>query len=259
MAKCLNYLKMADIKIKWLDRTDSTNTQVAALKESLADMSTVAADCQTAGRGQRGNQWESRPGENLTFSILFKPNDIQTHEQFCISQVSALGIVDYLAAEGIQAKVKWPNDIYVGDKKICGILIENSSHGDKLSASIVGIGFNLNQTKFESDAPNPTSLALLTGRRYDTREELPKLLSCIFSLYLQVNEGEKRFYLRTSLDGRYLESMYRRGEWHGFEETPQGRTFRARILGIDNSACLLLEHADGSIRSYAFKEIRYIL
>lgn len=250
---------MADIKVRWVEVTGSTNADMALEKETLDDMSVIAAKFQTAGRGQRGNQWESRSGENLTFSILFKPNDLMLHEQFCISQVAALGIIDFLKNEGIEAKVKWPNDIYVGDKKICGILIENTSSDDKLSASIVGIGFNLNQKEFDSDAPNPVSLAMLTGKHYEVNETLVRLIQCIMKLYLEISRGEKRFYLRTSLDGRFLETLYRRGEWHFFEEMPQGRRIRARILGTDNSACLQLEHDNGCVKSYAFREIKYIL
>ena len=250
---------MADIMIKWLDTVESTNALIGRERDSLGDMSVLAARYQTAGRGQRGNTWESRPGENLTFSILLKPNDIALREQFCISQAAALGITDYLAGKGLKATVKWPNDIYVGDRKICGILIEHSASGDNLSASIVGIGLNVNQREFSPGIPNPTSLSLLTGKNYDIRAELPEVLRCIFSIYLDISRGERRFYLRTSLDGRYLENMYRRGEWHLFEEMPQCRRIRARILGTDNSACLQLEHCDGTIKSYAFKEIRYVL
>lgn len=250
---------MAEIKIKWTDVTGSTNADMALEKESLDDMSVIAAMFQTSGRGQRSNQWESRSGENLTFSILFKPSDLMIHEQFCISQVTALGIIDFLKSEGVEAKVKWPNDIYVGDRKICGILIENTSSGDKLSASIAGIGLNLNQAEFDSDAPNPVSLTMLTGRHYELKETLIRVIQCIMKIYLEISRGEKRFYLRTSLDGRFLETLYRRGEWHFFEEMPQGRRIRARILGTDDSACLQLEHDDGSVKSYAFREIKYIL
>lgn len=250
---------MADIMIKWTEVTGSTNADIASQKEHLEDMSVFAAMFQTSGRGQRGNHWESRPGENLTFSILFKPGDLMIHEQFCISQVAALGVVDFLLSEGIEARVKWPNDIYVGDRKICGILIENTASGDNLSASIVGIGLNLNQTVFESDAPNPVSVKILTGKEYDVKATLVKVLQCILKLYIDITQGEKRFYLRTSLDGRFLENLYRRGEWHYFEEMPQKKRIRARILSTDNSACLQLEHDNGRIKSYAFKEIRYIL
>lgn len=250
---------MTDILIKWFDVTDSTNTQISLAKKELNDMSTYAALFQTAGRGQRGNKWESKSGENLTFSILFKPENIALHDQFIISEAAALGMVDYLRTKGVEALIKWPNDIYVGDKKICGILIENTAENDKLTESIVGIGINLNQKTFDSDAPNPISLSLITGEQYNVKEELPQVLSAIFSHYINITRDEKYWYKRTSLDGRYLETLYRRGEWHEFEETPEGKKIRARILGIDNSACLQLEHEDGTIKTYAFKEIKYIL
>ena len=250
---------MADIFIKWLDSTDSTNARMSAEKDNLGDMSVIAAMEQTAGRGQRGNSWESSKGENLTFSILLKPKDIHLQEQFSVSEAVAVGTADYLATKGIEAKIKWPNDIYVADKKICGILIEHHASGDNLSASIVGVGLNVNQCKFVSDAPNPTSMKLLTGIEFNVKDELPLLLEFILTRYSCINQGERRFYNRTSLDGKFLEMLYRRGEWHYFEEMPQGNRIRARILGTDNSACLQLEHENGIVKSYAFKEIKYIL
>ncbi|MBQ0024423.1 MAG: biotin--[acetyl-CoA-carboxylase] ligase [Bacteroidales bacterium] len=250
---------MAESNIKWFDTVDSTNSTIARDKENLADMSVYAAFNQSSGRGQRGNKWESKAGENLTFSILFKPRDLNLREQFCISQTVSMGVVDYLSGKGVTAKVKWPNDIYVSDRKICGILIENTAFRDKLSASIAGIGFNLNQMKFESDAPNPVSLSMITGKSYDIRLEMEVLLQHILSIYLSITEGDRAGYLRTSLDGRFLEAMYRRGEWHWFEEMPQCRRIQARILGTDDSARLVTEHRDGSIHSYAFKEIKYLL
>lgn len=151
---------MTDVRVNWLKVVDSTNSEAQRCRHDSPDFTVWAAEFQTAGRGQRGNTWESAVGENLTFSILFKPAKFLSTRQFELSEVVALGVVNYLSTKGIKAKIKWPNDIYVEDKKICGILIENTLSSDTLSVCIAGIGLNLNQRIFRSDAPNPTSVVL---------------------------------------------------------------------------------------------------
>lgn len=254
---------MADT-IHWFDTVDSTNTRLMNDKDTLPDRSVYAALFQTAGRGQKGNRWESRSGENLTFSILLKPAELSASEQFILSQVVALGLVDYLAAEGVPALIKWPNDIYAGDRKICGTLIENTLAEGRIAASVAGIGLNMNQREFDPSLPNPTSLSLQTGKCYDVKVELPKLLACIFRYCDQLGSA----YARNGFDADYLSKLYLRGEWHLFEELPasdipaehrSGLRIEARILGIDTKARLLLEHRDGTLHTYGFKEIKYIL
>lgn len=254
---------MAD-SIHWFDTIDSTNTRLLADKEALPDRSVYAALFQTAGRGQKGNRWESRPGENLTFSILIKPEGIPAREQFILSQVVALGLLDFLRTEGVEATIKWPNDIYVGDRKICGTLIENVLSDRFVAAAVAGIGLNLNQRVFDPSIPNPTSLTLVTGKPYDVRETLPRVLEPIFARCDKLWSP----YARNGYDAEYLEHLYRRGEWHGFEVMPatevptehrSGERLTARILGIDNAARLLLEHADGTLHPYSFKEIKYLI
>lgn len=260
---------MSDIiGVKWFDEVTSTNALMAAEKGSICEGQVYAARYQSAGRGQRGNSWESSRGKNLTFSIFLQPETIFLRDQFCISQIAALSVVDYLESRGVAAKIKWPNDIYVGDKKICGILIENSARGNMVGDSIVGIGLNMNQTEFVSGAANPVSLTLLTGEKYDIEKELGDLLAHFFNLYHSVTRNNHFLYRRNSEDARYLELLYRRGEWMEFEEMPSsdipaekrsGRRFSARILGIDNSARLILEGRDGNINYFCFKEIKYII
>ncbi|MBR5018164.1 MAG: biotin--[Bacteroidales bacterium] len=254
---------MADT-IHWFDTVDSTNTRLMNDKAELPDKTVYAARFQTAGRGQKGNRWESRPGENLTFSILLKPDGIAAAEQFILSEVVALGLVDYLAGEGVPATIKWPNDIYAGDRKICGTLIEPVLSEGKVASAVAGIGLNMNQRVFDPSLPNPTSLALQTGKTYEVEAELPKLLACIFSYYDRLYSP----YARNGFDAFYLDKLYRRGEWHLFEELPAsdipaehraGLRIEARILGIDPKARLLLEHRDGTIHAYGSKEIKYVL
>ena len=250
--------------IRWFDTTDSTNNRLLADKEWLPDRTVYAALYQTAGRGQKGNRWESRPGENLMFSILLKPARLFVREQFLLSQIVALGLLDYLRAEGIEATIKWPNDIYAGDRKICGTLLENSLSDGRIASSVAGIGLNMNQRDFDPSLPNPTSMTLVTGRHYDVKAELPKLLACIFSYCDRLDSP----YARNGFDAMYLEHLYRRGQWRFFEEMPAceiptehrtGHRIEARILGIDTDARLLLEHRDGTLHHYGFKEVKYVL
>lgn len=244
---------------KWFEEVDSTNTRMSEEKLTLSDCAVYAALFQTAGKGQRGNKWESGRGCNLTFSILFKPENISAHDQFIVSEVATLGIADYLQEKGIKASIKWPNDIYVGDRKICGILIENTIRGDKLSHSIVGIGVNLNQKLFRSDAPNPISVTLLTGEEYDVKVELEKLLSHIVGLYDRLHADGASARQAAAIEETYTSKLYRRGEWHIYEDVAAGERLEGKILGVDRNACLRVEKRDGSISAFAFKEIKYIL
>lgn len=247
--------------ITWYETTDSTNNRALEGSGTHPDRYVWAADFQTAGRGQRGNKWNAVKGENLTFTILLKPKKLLSKDQFAISQICALGVRNYLENNGIEANIKWPNDIYVKDKKICGMLIENAVAGDRLSQSICGIGLNINQKEFPENIPNPTSLALEkeTAARYNTREELPLLLKRIFEEY----DAAESEYAETGkcdeLTKRYLSRLYRAGEYHKYKETVGNRIIEAKIVGIDTCACLVLETKEGARKSYAFKEISYII
>lgn len=237
------------MKIKWFKTIDSTNNRIALDKEELPDKTVYMTDFQTAGKGQRGNGWESAKAENLLFSILLKPADILAENQFIISQAVTLGIVGYVRSKGIEAKIKWPNDIYVGDRKICGILIENAVNGDKLVSSIVGIGFNLNQLSFSPSIPNPVSLSALTDVSYDLKDELLSLLHFIFEEYDRRSQQTEE---------RYVSSLYRLGRPHSYIHTASGTTFTGTILGVDKTARVIIDTDEGQ-KTFAFKEIQYII
>lgn len=258
-----------NLVINWFATIDSTNTQALREIATAPEGSVWIADFQTAGRGQRGNAWESVRGKNLTFTLLLRPEFVLVTNQFELSQVVSLGVCRYLKEQGIDAKIKWPNDIYAGNKKICGMLIEHTWNGDKLAASIAGIGINLNQTEFASDAPNPISLLLLTQREkeYDRKVELNRVLSHIYTLYEELKNGYAE-----EIQGEYLENLYRFNEFHRFveidpdvpadlpvEKMKSGREVTARIIGVNEQGCLLLEHQTGERKVYAFKEIKYLL
>ena len=161
--------------IIWLNVAESSNDEARKAIDSLDNLSVIAVRCQTKGRGQRTNTWETEPGQNLTFSIVLKDLEILPSEQIAISQITALSVVDFLESHGIAAKIKLPNDIYVGTKKICGILIENSIRGGQITWSIIGIGINVNQTTFPASLPNPTSILVETAASEHDQEIIPNL------------------------------------------------------------------------------------
>ncbi len=219
--------------IIWLEEVDSTNEEARRRISYIDNLSVVSAVRQTAGRGQRGNSWQSADGENLTFSIVLKFGADQLEPmaasgQFVISEVTALSVVDFLAAYDIEAKIKWPNDIYVGNRKICGILTENALKGNCLSHSIVGIGLNVNQTVFDPSLPNPTSMALCHpehplyhpdhsrcnpeySRCHPERSEgsLPFLLNRFMDIFKEYSN----LYLNTPGDRERLRELYLAHMW----------------------------------------------
>lgn len=166
-------------EIIWLESTDSTNSELRRRLDRSGDLTIVAAETQSAGRGQGEHTWHSAPGMNLTFSILLRHSCLKASDALAVTSVMTLGIRDYLQSKGIRPWIKWPNDIWVGEKKICGILVENSIHAGKIDFSIVGVGLDLNQTDWPAELPNPVSVKELTGMEYDTREELRQLAGAL--------------------------------------------------------------------------------
>lgn len=240
-----------------LDHTDSTNSHCKRHAEEIQAPAVVSCTAQTAGRGQRGNCWEAAPGRNLTFSIVWEPEGIAPAEQFAISEATALGVADYLGGRGIEAKVKWPNDIYVADRKICGILIEHSIEGMRLQRSVIGVGLNVNQREFLSDAPNPVSMALLTGRDYHLDTELTALTEGIAFLLREASTPEGR----RALHERFLASLWRGdGRPWPFRDRESGRRFEGVIEDVEPAGWLhLRDVAAGESRRYAFKEVEFLL
>ena len=181
--------------IIWLEEADSTNRVLRERLKELDNLSVVAAVAQTAGRGQGAHTWYASPGANLTFSILYRYGAdcrIAASEMILVTQLTTLALRDYLLGHGVEARIKWPNDIWVADRKICGILIENILEEGSLRESIVGIGLNLNESGWPEELPNPVSLYELTGRRYSLQDELGRLHK----------EIRRRFAFLGSADGR---------------------------------------------------------
>ncbi|MCH5173688.1 MAG: biotin--[acetyl-CoA-carboxylase] ligase [Bacteroidales bacterium] len=158
--------------IIWTESAESTNKSMKEMAGTAGNLSVIAAVEQTAGRGQGSHSWHSLKGQNLTFSMLCKPSCLHASDVLLITCAVTLGIRDYLLGNGVEARIKWPNDIWVGEKKICGILIENSVESGEVRSSIIGVGLNLNQCEWPEELPNPVSLRQITGKSYGLREEL---------------------------------------------------------------------------------------
>lgn len=240
-----------------LPEVGSTNTWAREHSAELQLPVAIRGVAQMSGRGQRGNTWEAEPGKNLTISIVLKPEGVKPSEQFSISEVVALGIVKYLLTRGIDAQIKWPNDIYVGDRKICGILIENSLFGSEIERSIIGIGLNVNQTEFLSPAPNPVSMSQLTGREYDLEEEMYSLVKEIEQKFVRIGDAGDRFWHHL----RYKAALWRGDEGvYLFRDIKGDRRYEGTIADVEPEGFLSVrDAATGEIRKYSFKEVEFIL
>ena len=212
----------------------------------------VVAALQTQGKGQRGNVWESKSGENLLFSILLKPSFLKVQRQFLLSKVAALAVCKTISTYLPDVTIKWPNDIYVGNEKIAGILIENSFSSSTLNTSVVGIGVNVNQVDFSDDLPNPTSLTWQTGIKYNLEETLLLICQAFDTYYQQLEMGETEH-----INAEYFDLLYRRKGYNKY--VAKGESFKARIFGVRESGELVLETEQGDLREFAFKEVNFTL
>ena len=240
-------------QLVWLPECGSTNSEAQLLlgQNRASEGCTVITGYQTAGRGQRGHQWQAAPDENLTLSVVWQPAFLAATQQFLLSQAVALGVHDWAAAllgAAEQLKVKWPNDLYFGQQKLGGILIENSLSGPKIQHSIVGLGLNVNQARFA--LPTATSLTRLTGRVYDLPTLAARLLECLEARYLQLRAGQVR-----ALRQAYLQVLYRYQETHAYEVA--GQRVRGEIVGVEQDGRLAVA-IGGELRRFGLQEIRYI-
>lgn len=240
-----------DLLIRKNELHSTNNFALELIKTQNSSAGTVVlALSQTDGRGQRTNTWESESCKNLTISIILKPEFLPIIDQFKISIVISLGVYDYLRNYLPAVSIKWPNDIYVGSEKIAGILIEHSIMGSTLSDSICGLGLNINQTKFISDAPNPTSLSILTKKEFDLDKELDLLLDCIEKRYFQLLKGGGK-----DLEAAYLKVLFWMNELHTFSD--EKGEFEGEIIGITDFGQLRIA-TNGEKRIYNFKEVSFI-
>lgn len=253
----------------YIEETDSTNNLLkAAVAEEAAwlreeRIPVVWTGFQTAGRGQAGNGWESERGQNLLFSVLLRKPQVAIAEQFMLSMLAAVALRETVAEEiGDEGlTIKWPNDLYWGDKKLAGMLIENTLAGGGIAHSILGIGLNINQEHWIGNAPNPVSMRLITGQSYSPEEVLTRYMAHL-QAWLQRPQSEWR--------EAYMQHLYRREGWWRFIEREVSLTptmnaeakdggFLARIEGITNAGEIILQTPNNEHKKYHFKEIRYIL
>ena len=277
-----------------LDEVDSTNSYLRRLDAAEGcPMMLVTADYQSAGRGADTNRWESARGENLLLSLRVEPANLPISRMFALSEATALALAKALtsflegqgAGEGARGKeqgageynlaqqsscplppapcslplapfsIKWPNDIYYGDSKVAGILIENDLQGARVLRSVIGIGINVNQRRFLSDAPNPRSLADIVGHDVERRVVLERFMERFVRLFGQITAGNPDAL--DALHCRYKSLLYRLGQEHGYSD--KDGTFRATLTDVEPSGHLVLQDSNGTTRRYAFKEVKYII
>ena len=269
-------LLMAEWNIEHIAETDSTNrwlrdwaaAQTGPLTELVEKV--VVADYQTAGRGCATNSWESERGKNLLFSILIHPKTpsdepassslvhlrvlsdegtsvealLPAKRQFHISMAISLAVCEALGQYIGDLSIKWPNDIYWRDGKIAGILIEQTLKGGYIKDSIIGVGLNVNQRVFHSDAPNPVSMWQITEQETDREQLLKEILRAF------------QHYLGAEMKEQYLSMLYRRKGFYPYAD--HGGAFMAELLTVDDDGHLLLRDDNGNQRRYAFKEVTFI-
>ncbi len=237
----------------FIKEVDSTNSYLArALKiERLPEGTLLSASKQVTGRGQSGAHWESEEGKNLLVSFVFYPNFILPKDIFLLNKTFSLAVYDFVKELTNQAiKIKWPNDIYWNHRKLAGILIENSISSSAISHSILGIGINVNQTRFSSTIPNPVSLYDIVGIELDPDELLGSLCSYIEARYLQLKMGE-----RGLIESDYNKVMYSINEWRTFNAS--GETFEGKIISVDENGRLVVEDRNGELLVFNAKEISF--
>ena len=232
----------------WLESVHSTNTWALERLPEIPSGTVIAAREQTAGRGQRGNTWFTEPGKNLTFSIVLKPEGLKAGDAHLLNYLASVAVAEFLESYCVSCCIKWPNDIYVGRKKICGILVENSLSGGCVAASVIGIGININQTQF-SQLANATSLSLVTGKEYVLEE-------CLEAFMAVFESWQPRL---SSISEVYTSRLFQKGIQARYTDYLRGNEeFTGTILGVSPDGRLIID--DGTAdRLYRFKEVGYIL
>ena len=231
---------------------ESTNSeaQQLLLKNKATEGCVVLTDEQTRGRGQRGNSWEAAPGKNITLSVILSPAFLAVRHQFYLNMAVSMAVLDLLREQGLeQAQVKWPNDLYFEDKKLGGILIENTVNSLSIQHSIVGIGLNVNQLHF--GISTASSVAAVVGTQLDVKRLVTRLMEMLEKRYLELRSGKL-----DKIKFEYLQALYRYHELHKF--SVGGEEVTGQIVGVDEDGRLavVINH---ELRYFAFKEIAYII
>ncbi len=240
---------------------NTSNKKIVLDDENAGKVQLVTTDYQTHGHGQVNTVWESARGENLLFSFLFRPQHITAGEQFFLSEIACLAVAHTLDAYTEGISVKWPNDVYHHDRKICGMLLRHTLSGAQISATLVGIGLNLNQKQFVGDAPNPVSLRQIIGRPVDREEVLNRFAHHFDRLLRTVTppDPDERLAQRQRLHREYLRRLYHRDGAHDYVDVASGETFSAHIVDVAPTGQLTLRTTDGQLLHYHFKEVRFVV
>jgi BirA family biotin operon repressor/biotin-[acetyl-CoA-carboxylase] ligase len=236
-----------------LEKVESTNRYLSGLKreQGMDEDILLSTDYQDAGKGRGSNYWHSHPGENILMSLLLHPAFLSASRQFALSQMASLSIVTLLSNHGLSPKIKWPNDILTGGKKIAGILIENGLFGSRLSHTIIGIGLNVNQTDFKSYSPEATSMKKEGLRGKEPRVLLAELVTLLQQGYRRLEEHGP-----AALEQDYLQYLYGKDEPGEFEV--EGSLFSGIIRGISPLGELRVE-GQGTTRTYGMDDIKCLV
>ncbi len=238
----------------YLPSCHSTNdiaTEIIQTKRVFDGTIVITSD-QTAGRGQRGNTWEALPNQNITVSMILKPDFLNIAQQFRLNIAVSLGIYEFLCrylSDGLA--IKWPNDIYVGNRKMGGVLIENTLSGSRIAYSVIGIGLNINQLSFSNDKAISLRLASQKSDDFDIEKLIEQLCECIEKYYLQLKNGHTEVQKK-----KYLERVFRFGEWHQYEQN--GERFLGKIIDVAETGHLIMEVSE-EVKKFDFKEISFVI
>lgn len=246
-------LKMSKIRYIFVNETDSTNSYLKRIETGNDTGSTVVwTDFQTAGRGCGSNSWESEPGKNVTMSLLLHPQHIAARDQFILSMAHAVALKRTLSLYINNVYIKWPNDIYWFDRKICGTLIETSLEAARIKSCIIGTGINVNQEEFLSDAPNPVSLRQILGQEIPREEILKQVAESTMEAVEMAENGQAE-----TIRQEYRGALYRKNEVHTYR-LPNGERRAYELIDVTDDGHLLLSSPDGKHQdTFAFKEIQF--
>jgi len=233
-----------------LETINSTNDYALSLKDTLVfkEGLVVTTSYQSGGNGQRGKAWESNANENLLLSVVIEPK-LKLDEQSLISKIVALSVCDLLKSLGIEAEIKWPNDILVAKQKIAGILIQNKLQGNYITHSVIGLGFNVNQLEFNEYSPKASSLRLQLDKVYEVLEIQEQFLSFLSERLMRLKVGENQ-------EKEYLNSLFLKDKPAAFES--DNKQFMGIVKGVSESGKLLIQLEDDSIASFENQQVKYL-
>lgn len=249
----LNTLFVGNV-VQHFEVISSTNAYAINLlaKTAPSEGTVISAAYQDDGRGQIGSSWASTAGKNLLLSVILYPKWLIARQQFSLSQAVSLAVADTISTlSGKEAMVKWPNDVYLEDKKLAGILIQNSLTGSYLQWSVIGIGLNVNEQNFPAELTKAGSLYLNTGVEQDLQRVQQLLFQRLEHRYLQLKSNSR------IIKRDYLSKLYRYQEWHEFVDSASGQRFTGQIIGVQENGKLAIQKEDTSVQYFDLKEVQF--